>query len=296
MTRPDISVIIPNLNSPFIHRTIAALQGQTIGDALREILVVGMDEPGLVTPGERVRLIAYDRPTSAAHNRNAGMEQATGEILCLTDADCIPDPDWLERLTAPLADADVAVVGGGVRFDRANYWSLCDNLSWFYQFLESAPAGRRSHLPTLNLALRRAVYTEVGGMSLSYPLAAGEDTEWTERMAAAGHALHFVPQATVTHVARRTSFASLWRHGYDYGRYSPLISRPDGGRSSRYRADTLLPRRWQSMLLLSPLLAKLATLRTLSGHRVWSALPGIWLSKLAWCMGAASTLRRPNIG
>lgn len=296
MTRPDISVIIPNLNSPFIHRTIAALQAQTVGSRLVEILVVGMDAPGLVTPDERVGLIAFEQPTSAAHNRNAGMAAARGDILCLTDADCIPDPEWLERLTAPFADPQVAVVGGGVRFDRANYWSLCDNLSWFYQFLESASPGTRSHLPTLNLALRRTVYEEVGGMSLSYPLAAGEDTEWTERMAAAGHALHFAPAAAVTHVARRTSFRALWRHGYDYGRYSPLISRPDGGRSSRYRADRLLPRGRLSMLLLSPLLAKLATIRTLSGHRVWAALPGIWISKLAWCMGAASALGRANIG
>lgn len=291
MHTPGISVIIPNLNSPFIHQTIAALQHQTLNAALVEILVVGMDEPGLVQQDERVRLLAFDQPTSAAHNRNAGMAQARGEIFCLTDADCLPDPAWLERLTAPFADPDVQVVGGGMSFERGNYWSLCDNLSWFYQFLDSAPAGTRSHLPTLNLALRRSLFEAVGGMSLAYPLAAGEDTEWTERMAAAGHRLHFVPDATVTHVARRTSLRALWRHGYAYGRYSPLIARPDGGRSSRYRADRLLPRRRLLMLLLTPLLASLATARTLSGHRVWAALPGIWLSKAAWCLGAAAALR-----
>lgn len=297
MSSATISVIIPTLNSPLIDRTVEALRSQTVDPARVEILVVGLDEPGLVRPDERVRLIDEGGRASAASNRNRGMQEAVGDILCFTDSDCVPAPDWLERITALYVDEQVFVVGGGVLFEQGNYWSLCDNLSWFYQFLSSSPPGQRSHLPTLNLSIRRAIYEAVGGMSLDYPLAAGEDTEWTERMTQNGFALHFAPDAVVTHMDRRTSLAALWRHGYSYGQYSPKIDYSDDQTLQRKRSSTarLLPRRWWLLMLLSPLIALLATLRALQSRRVWHTLPGIWMSKLAWCMGAAYTLRRREI-
>ncbi len=296
MSSATISVIIPTLNSPLIDRTVEALRSQTVDPARVEILVVGLDEPGLVRPDERVRLIDEGGRASAASNRNRGMQEAVGDILCFTDSDCVPAPDWLERITALYVDEQVFVVGGGVLFEQGNYWSLCDNLSWFYQFLSSSPPGQRSHLPTLNLSIRRAIYEAVGGMSLDYPLAAGEDTEWTERMTQNGFALHFAPDAVVTHMDRRTSLAALWRHGYSYGQYSPKIGYPGGQPPAPESIERLLPRRWWLMLLLSPLLASLAMARSLTSHRVWLATPGIWLSKLAWCVGSAASLRQQKIG
>ncbi|RLT37626.1 MAG: glycosyltransferase [Chloroflexi bacterium] len=295
MASHSISVIVPNLNSPLIERTVEALRTQTVDPARVEILVVGLDEKGLVPVDDRVRTISEGRPTSAAYNRNRGMEIATGDIFCFTDADCVPARDWLERLTAPYTDERVDVVGGGVVFGQGNYWSLCDNLSWFYQFLSSSPAGQRAHLPTLNLSIRREVLESVGGMSPLYPLAAGEDTEWTERMRKAGYTLHFLPDAVVTHIDRRTTVSALWRHGYHYGQYSPKIGYPSGHVPSPTPVERLLLRRWWLLVLLSPLLASLATVRTLQSQRAWHTLPGVWVSKLAWCMGAARTLRRREI-
>ncbi len=299
MSSPLISVIVPNLNSPLIDRTIEALRAQTVDPHRVEILVVGLDELGLVQTDERVRLISDGGRASAASNRNRGMAAAEGDIFCFTDADCIPAPDWLERITAPYVDEWVSVVGGGVSFEQGNYWSLCDNLSWFYQFLSSSPLGLRPHLPSLNLSIRREVFEDVGGMSDAYPVAAGEDTEWTERMAQARYALHFVPDAFVTHIDRRTSLTALWQHGYSYGQYSPKIGYPGGQPPAHAPApaltERLLPQHWWLMLLLSPLFASLATLRVLRSHSIWQAAPGIWLSKLAWCFGAAHTLRRRKI-
>lgn len=299
MSSPLISVIVPTLNSSLIDRTIEALRAQTVDPDRFEILVVGLDELGLVQSDERVRLIDEGGRASAASNRNRGMVAAKGNVFCFTDSDCVPEPDWLERITAPYLDEQVFVVGGGVRFEQGNYWSLCDNLSWFYQFLSSSPAGQRNHMPTLNLSIRREVYEAVGGMSALYPLAAGEDTEWTERMAQAGYTLHFVPEAVVIHLDRRTSLGTLWRHGYGYGQYSPKIGYPGDQTANMNSTQTfverLLPQHWWLMLLLSPLLASLATLRVLRSHSVWPATLGIWLSKLAWCLGAVHTLWRREI-
>lgn len=290
-----ISVIVPNLNSAFVAQTVRALGNQSISQDQMEILVVGLDEPGHLQGLAGVRQLASAGAASAASNRNRGIHASHGDLLCFTDADCIPDAAWVATLARHFAAADVAVVGGGVSFAPANYWALCDTLSWFCDFLTSAPAGERRHLPTLNLAVRRAVIEHVGGMDESFPVAAGEDTEWTGRMYAAGYRLHFDPTAVVAHVAQRSTLPQLWQHGYRYGRYSPKVRRaaPNAPPPAASR-DRWLPRQSWLMVLLAPVLALGAALSVL--HRLarpfsLHLLPGLWLSKLAWCAGASQALR-----
>jgi GT2 family glycosyltransferase len=296
--KPRLSIIIPNLNSPLVDRTLEAIRRQDFDLAAVEVLVVGVDEPGLVQDQPGVRFVPTGPQCSAAHNRNAGMAAAQGEIFCFTDADCEPDPNWLARLTARYADAHVQVVGGGVSFAHGNYWALCDNLAWFYKFLATSPVGERAHLPSLNLSVRRQVVEHVGGFDESFPGAAGEDTEWTQRMVAHGYRLHFEPRAVVHHAAKRHHLRDLWRHAYAYGRFSPKVRPGTSGEGRQATKQTemearFLPQeRWQ-LLLLSPLLAALVTARIVWMHprlEVALAVPGIWLSKMAWCLGAGTTL------
>lgn len=289
---PRISVIIPDLNSPQINQVLAALRGQEFDLSRVEVLVVGLDEPGLVEEDDLVRMVSSGSPASPAANRNRGIMEAQGEILCFTDADCSPRPNWLARLTASYDDDAVSIVGGGVVFHSDNYWTICDNLSWFYESLASAPAGERKHLASLNLSVRREVVAAVGLFDERYLFAAGEDTDWTVRMRQAGYRLHFEPTAVVEHRPQRADLNALWRHAYNFGQYSPRIN-------PAYR-DLLnvswTVRRWWSILLLSPVLAIAATLRVFMTDRTlwrfWYTIPGIWLSKIAWCQGAAHALRQ----
>lgn len=297
MSTPTVSVIIPNLDSPHIHHTLDALRAQQFDLATVEVLVVGRDAPGLVQNHMQtdalVQHIDPGHPTGAAYNRNLGMRRARGEIFCFTDADCVPAPNWLHELVQPLRRGEAQAVGGGVHFDPGNYWSICDNVSWFHQFLAHTPPGTRPHLPTLNLAVTRKLIDAVGPMDEAYPVAAGEDTEWTERMVARGYALHFAPQAIVTHCAQRTSLAALWRHGYNYGRYSSKVAPPAQQTPASARPLPAWLRHPRALTVAAPLLAAAATLRTLAhvqSPAQWHLAPGIWLSKLAWCLGAAQAL------
>ena len=179
--------------------------------------------------------------------------------------------------------------------DDRNYWTVCDNMSWFYSVLSTAPAGQRSELPTLNLAVRRRVCDSVGGMNERY--VTGEDMEWTTRMRKAGYQLHFEPTAVVTHAAYRDSFRELWKRGYQYGSNSPKTNRPDASRHEWVTRQSLLSS-WWMLLALSPLLATLAAGRVVvsrSSVRAWIAFPGVWLSKLAWCVGASHAVRMRRV-
>jgi GT2 family glycosyltransferase len=294
MVKPDVtvSVVIPNLNSRFIHNTLAALRAQQFDMGQVEVLVVGLDDPGLVQADDPVRLLSTGEPVSPAIARNIGIKAAQGQIICFTDADCLPAPDWLKQLVQKLSEPQVQVVGGGVLFEAQNYWSWCDNLSWFHEFLASAPAGPRGFLPSLNLAVRRPVIEAVGLFDEGYPQAGGEDADWTLRMRIAGFPLHFEPAVVVTHVPNRTTFRKTWQHSFTYGCYSTKIN-------PKYRAflqPSIFLTFWPLLALLTPLLAASTTWRAIRHGRLikqaWLAGPGIYLGKVAWCLGAIAALSR----
>lgn len=285
---PLVSVIIPNLNSPMIDRTLDSLRHQRFDLSLVEILVVGLDAPKLVQEDELVHLISTKEPTRSAVARNMGIQVAQGDFICFLDADCIADAGWLSTAIQALEQRDV--VGGGVRFVADNYWTLCDNLGWFYPTLESKPCGEREILPTLNLCVRREVIEMVGELNPCYPKAAGEDAEWTTRMRKAGYRLWFVPHAIVEHHPGRASFGDIWRHASMYGRYSVKL-RPE---FFDFLRTPFIFRRWWALLLATPFISLGATLKVYIGERklarYWYAFPGIWLGKFAWCLGALHTL------
>lgn len=292
-TLPLVSIIIPNLNSPLIAKTLTAIHQQTFDLRQVEVIVVGMDQPKLVQPNALVQLIMTEKPLSAAANRNRGIAAARGQFLCFTDADCVPSTEWLQRLMSHFQTPTVHVVGGGIVFDKSNYWAVCDHLSWFDRNLASSSVGERNHLPTLNLAIRRQVVEVAGGMDESFPVAAGEDTEWTERMRKHGYRLRFDPLAIVTHAAQRHSFHQLWSHAFRYGHFSPKIRTQPKNNNGIDQLYSLIPQSWWLLMLLAPLLATFATFRIVvaqSDRQTLFAMPGIWLSKLAWCMGATTSL------
>ena len=293
---PDISVIIPNLHSTFIDQTLQALHQQTVNLANVEVLVVGLDGPNLVGENNLVRLIDTGKPATPAQARNIGIQQAQGGILCFTDADCLPAPTWLERISQQFAADDVMVIGGSTTFPSDNYWTICDNLSWFHECTTFSPPGQRDQLPSLNLAVRRSVIEMVGLFNESYPRAAGEDAEWTVRMRQKGYKLIFTPEVQVTHYPARATLKSIWQHGYTYGRYSVKIN----PRHQSFLKTSPILQSALKVIGLTPVLALWATGRIFwqyrSAWRYWWAIPGIYLGKVAWCLGAATTLWKQQKG
>ena len=68
----DCSIIIPNLHSPIIDRTIQSILNQET-DHTYEIIVVGMDKFGLVEKFPEVNFIKTPAPVGAAEARNIGI-------------------------------------------------------------------------------------------------------------------------------------------------------------------------------------------------------------------------------
>ena len=117
--KPSVAVIVPAYNAE-----------ATIDDCVRSLLelrypperaelriVDNGSSDGTIDALSRYRdriVLMRERKRGAAAARNAGVAGTRAEIVAFTDADCVVDPDWLERVVAPLEDARVAVAGGTI--------------------------------------------------------------------------------------------------------------------------------------------------------------------------------------
>ncbi|MCB0155829.1 MAG: glycosyltransferase [Anaerolineae bacterium] len=291
-TRPQVSVVIPTLNAPTLAETLAALRGQRYDLSRVEVLVVGVAAPDVVQADGLVRYIDTGGPVSAARARNVGLAEARGEIICFTDDDCRPAPDWLEKLLAAYQTGDRGVVGGGMSLPRRGYWAQCDAMTSAYEQLNFQPAGPRRQLPSLNFSMRRALLAQFNGFSESFPKAAGEDSHLSARLRQAGHTLWFTPEAVVDHLGWRKSGPAVLGHAHLFGQHSVWIQ-PD---MERFVKPPFFFRHWLLMLLITPLLAGWITgrmyLRQRRMCRYWVLLPGIYLAQVAWGLGVTRTLWR----
>lgn len=283
------SVVIPNLNSPTVQQVIDVLHEQQAKVSAIEIIVVGLDEPGLVKPSPEVCFVSTGRPVSPGMARSIGCKQATGEILCFLDADCIPCTDWLELVSHRFQDPSVDVLGGGVACSDTGFWMQCEYISSFHDYLVSAPKGIRSQLPTLNLIVRRAVFEQVGGFDESLP--GGEDADITIRLRANGYPLYFDPRISVDHRPNRRTARAVIRRTWWYAYHSMLVH----PRWKKFLRPALpLRHRWL-LLLMSPFLALGVTAniyrRNVQLWRLWYMAPSIFGLKMVWCLAAAERLR-----
>ncbi len=135
------------------------------------------------------RWVAGPRQGPAA-NRNCGARLARGQWLAFTDDDCLPEPGWLEAYAAAIqAHRGEPVLEGSVHAGRPRR-SLGEI---------SPTKDSGSKMWSCNFAIPRSLFQSLGGFDERFPHADLEDVELSVRIRKAGHALVFVPAASVCH-------------------------------------------------------------------------------------------------
>ncbi|MDJ0798305.1 MAG: glycosyltransferase [Calothrix sp. MO_167.B12] len=154
--------------------------------------------------------------------RNKGIRSAIGEIIAFTDADCRPQPQWLNSLIAPFANPDVAIVAGEITALPGNtllekYADSQDTLSQKHTLAHKFyPYGQ-----TANLAISRQVLAKVGLFRPYLTTGGDADICWRILQQNIG-SLEFAPEAIVQHRHRLTfpELSSQWRR---YGRSNKYL-------------------------------------------------------------------------
>jgi len=164
---------------------------------------------------------------------NAGIAEASGEVIAFTDDDATVDPEWLAALWRAFEQHDCIGVGGRI----VPVWTspkprwYCETgpyrqMAGVIVRYEHGDAVREVEMLPFgaNMAFRRTAFTTYGFFDTTLGpvgtrLVPGEDTEFCGRVRAGGGAILYVPDAIVYHPVEearvRKSYFQGWyyRHG-----------------------------------------------------------------------------------
>lgn len=234
--RTATSIVIPTHSEQrwnALVRTVASARSQTHTPA--EIVVVVDHNPALYRRARRdlagVTVLENLYAPGVSGNRNTGAFHTSTALIAFLDDDTVAQPDWLERLVAPLT-ADPSVVGAGGGIDPA--WEHA-RPSWLPEEFLWAVGGSYAGMPTAtapirnvwsaSMIVRRDPFLAVGGFRTGFGKLGSqnrpEDTELCLRMSAlAGGGWMYVPGAMIRHEvpATHSTFGFFLRRCYAEGR------------------------------------------------------------------------------
>lgn len=225
--RPQLSVIVPSYRSgATIERCLDSLAHQQDCPPYETIVVDSSDDDSaeLVARGfPEVRLIRLEERTLPGRARNLAIEEARGEILAFTDADCVVPPDWLSRMARRHEELGHAAIGGPVDNGLPrNPVAWCGCLVEFNEFLPSTPARLTELLPTCNVSFKREVFDRHG--CFPEDIWPSEDQVFCWQLARSGETLFFDPEIRVSHLFR-PGFRAFVRHQRRLGAASAAARR-----------------------------------------------------------------------
>ena len=203
---PFVSVIIPFKNAQkTINSLISALKVQTYPKDRIEFIFVNdksTDDSCDFLPSTSFKLIHSDGSGSYAA-RNLGASASKGEILLFTDADCTPDPQWVETGIQMLQKENADLLSGEIRFKLSKKHSsseIYDSIS----FLQSQQGVRfRQVAFTANLFVKRAAFYKLEGFDSN--LKSGADILFSRKATQTGLRLIYGAKARIWHPTRNFS-------------------------------------------------------------------------------------------
>ena len=203
---PHVSVIVPVWNDAArLDECLRALEAQTYPGDLYEVVVVDNDSEEavgpLVTRYGHAKLVHESSPGSYAA-RNAGLAHARGEVIAFTDADCLPESDWIEKGVACLSLGDGrSVVAGRVEvFPRTPKPNAVEQYEVLFALAQREFVVRYKFGATANLFAWRETFARVGPFLAG--LKSGGDLEWGRRAAVNGYTVEYDDGTRVRHPAR----------------------------------------------------------------------------------------------
>lgn len=205
---PFVSVIVPVRNDgDRLAKCLAALYHQSYPYSRYEVVVVDNNSTeDIYSVCQPFPNVCYYQETKPGNNaaRNRGVVAAKGDIIAITDADCIPHSNWLAAGVRSLqAHPRAGIIGGHIQFffqgKRPTPVEYADSISYLQQ---QVYVMRDHYAAGANLFTHRAVVEQVGAFD-DRLLNLG-DKEFGQRVYAAGWQVVFYPEAVVFHPARTT--------------------------------------------------------------------------------------------
>lgn len=293
MNNPTVTVIIPVRNgTKVLPDCLQALGRQTYPSELLEVIVID-DESTDATPalvqaeidawaaaGGKPRLRLIRKPWGGAGAaRNRGVQEAWGEVVLFTDADCEPTLNWVEEMMRPLADPRVQAVAGGYLTKQRSVVARLAQAEFEDRYRYVAKHEFVDIAFTHSCAVRRPAFLDSQGFDERIPNNA-DDLELSYRLAVKGHRIVFAPNGLVYHQHPAT-WGEYIRKKVGRGYWRTLVFKRYPEKLVR---DSYTPQTLKLQILLAGL-APALTLLALLGVPLAGAT-----AAAAWAVQLASTL------
>ncbi len=230
--RGPVAVVIPAYNARhLLPACLAALRCQTRAPDAVYVVDNGsadgtwewLREEALRDP--RLRPLRELTPGQAAA-RNAALSHVRAGVVAFTDADCVPEPAWLERLLGAYGERVGAVAGyvagHAPRTVTERYLSVAGFPTPDVPGVLSEFRFPTVVFYTANFSARAEVLHALGGFDEAMPPA--DDHDLCCRILRAGWRIAYTPEARVGHRHRRQVGAML-RRLFEYGHARPKMLR-----------------------------------------------------------------------
>jgi glycosyltransferase involved in cell wall biosynthesis len=212
----EVTLYIPCYNAePFIRRCLDSVMAQTY--PLKEILVIddGCTDKTLEIVKEypRVKVIAHPQNKGLGAGRNTALNSVQTDYIANLDADCVAQPDWLEKLMEAMSDETLAGVGG--RLIESFQSTVPDHWRTIHmkQHWGNQPCRNPDWIWGHSAVFKTAALRKAGGYNEKFRTNY-EDIDISRKLRAAGYDLGYQPLAVVQHLRRDTVKSVLrtrWR-------------------------------------------------------------------------------------
>jgi glycosyltransferase involved in cell wall biosynthesis len=206
---PKISVVVPVRNSASkIARCLHAISNQSI-KPYEIIIVDGHSSDSTIEVAKRFPVtVIFEDYGTVGGARQVGTDYAHGDYIAFTDADCIPQKEWLYNLITEF-DSNIVGVGGGTCNIGSGLWeeSIALALDTFLgsgNSVQNRLLKKKKFVKSIsgcNCMYRKKDIIAIGGYNTS--LSINEDTELNLRLRKIGNLL-YTPNAIVFHQQERT--------------------------------------------------------------------------------------------
>jgi glycosyltransferase involved in cell wall biosynthesis len=204
---PTVGVVIPVYNDwDRLQQCLAALAVQTYPAERFEVRVVNngsSDWPEQPQFPLTVEVLVHDEPGSYGARNRAALNWSV-QVLAFTDADCLPEPDWLEQgVRAMLTAGDPSpMLAGRIRLDAGLPLqpTAAEQLDQILGFDQARTVRRAGYGVTANLFVAQSLFQDLGGFHAQ--TRSGGDRDFCRRACTAGVSLVYVEAAVVSHPAR----------------------------------------------------------------------------------------------
>lgn len=252
MKLPKFSIIIPVKNeAKNLKKCLLTIRELNYPkEKIETIIADGLstDQTKIIAKKFKARIVINKKKT-VAPGRNRGFEKSHGQYIAFTDADCLPDKNWLKQSLKYFKNKKIAGVGGPnltpdneIDFGKAVSWVFNQKLftagSYHARILQKVT--ETESLPGCNAIYRREILEKV--MPQDEDLLTCDETEMNYRIRDLGYRLLYTPDVFVWHYRKPTPkklFIQMYR--YAIGRLQLGKKRKDGMNLTHVLVGLTLP-------------------------------------------------------